>query len=62
LNTSIGTINLNRANLYISASGTKIMGFIVSTIALDGRFTGGTAFTQSIDNVVIERCQNKINS
>jgi hypothetical protein len=57
LNASIGTINLNRANLYISASGTKIMGFIVSTIALDGRFTGGTAFTQSIDNLVIERCQ-----
>jgi len=55
--TTIGSLTLTRQNLYVSASGSKIMGFIISSgVYLNGYFTGGITATKTIDNVVLERC------
>lgn len=59
-NTTIESLTLTRQTYYISASGTKLMGFIVNnSLNFNGDFTGGTALTRTIDNVVIERCRLK---
>lgn len=56
-NTSVSSMTLTRQNLYISASGSKVMGFNVTNyVYLYGTFTGGVPASQTIDNVVFERC------
>ncbi|NVO21224.1 MAG: hypothetical protein HXX13_16095 [Bacteroidetes bacterium] len=56
-NTTIGNLTLYRTNLYISASGSKIVGFIASQIFANGNFSGSVDTTATINNIVIERCQ-----
>ena len=57
-NTSITTINLNRTSQFLGASGTKIMGVIVtSVISFNGNYTGGTGSNANINNVLVERCK-----
>ncbi|MCX6277952.1 MAG: hypothetical protein NT004_07630 [Bacteroidetes bacterium] len=53
-NSSVTSINLNRSNAYVGASGTKIMGFVVTgTITLEPSAGGGTPI---MNDVLIERC------
>lgn len=60
-NSTIDQITLTRQNLYISASGSKIMGFnVTSNIYLNGIFTGGVDSTRTINNSVFERCNINI--
>lgn len=56
LNSTIETINLNRFNQTISASGSSVMGFIISSVNIHGWFSGGTAQDYIMENIVIERC------
>ncbi len=57
-NSIIGKLYFVNTNLkYTSASGSKVMGFIASTIILNADFYGSDDVTRSIDNVVIERCK-----
>jgi len=56
-NATVDYMTLTRQNQYVSASGSKIMGFVItSTVYLTGTYTGGVDSTRSINNVVFERC------
>ncbi|MBI9068546.1 MAG: hypothetical protein JEZ09_14720 [Salinivirgaceae bacterium] len=56
-NTIINNVELNRLNSSLSASGSVIMGFIVRAISLNGPFNGGDETTQSINDVILNRCK-----
>ena len=48
-----------RQNASSSADGSKIMGFDIYYIEINGWFSGGTIANQGISNVIIERCYFK---
>jgi hypothetical protein len=54
--TTIGNIELYRTNLYIAASGSKLIGLIFNQASMYGNFNGGSGSNQIISGVVIERC------
>jgi len=56
-NTTVGAVTLNNFNTSLQSSGTKLSGLYISgTFTFNGGFSGGTALTQVINDVVIERC------
>lgn len=60
-NTTVDNITLLRQNISVSANGSKIMGFIISSyVTLNGTFTGGVDSTRTINNIAMERCQFNI--
>ena len=57
-NSTLGNVTLYRTNLYIGASGSKIMGFIITgNTYLTGSFSGSNSTTALCSNIVFERCQ-----
>lgn len=53
---NIDYLRLNRQNASVSASGSKIMGFDIYFVYLNGTFSSGDINSQGISNVVVERC------
>lgn len=51
-----GTLNINRFNSSLSASGSRFYGLQFSTVTISGNFSGAGAGQKTIDDIIFERC------
>ena len=53
----ISQLNLYRLNSSLAADGSKIYGLRINNLYIDGNFTGASVGQETINNIIIERCQ-----